>query len=198
MRYQKADSRNPRMGLNNRICKSPKYWCRLHEVWLSEEDVKRKQAGAGDCIVVSVAEGPGTVKLVLVDGNGQPANDKLVQDVYNYIVSPDDRSKRLLPTACSRLICEPATTVKVDFTITGFIYDETTSIEQIKEDFAKAVKAIYAEAKKEGILRYNDVRPIISDISGVEDFDTFLMNGDMKNLKLDSEEYPETGTLDFS
>ena len=26
-----------------------------------------KQAGAGDCIVVSVAEGPGTVKLVLVD-----------------------------------------------------------------------------------------------------------------------------------
>ena len=157
-----------------------------------------KQAGAGDCIVVSVAEGPGTVKLVLVDGNGQPANDKLVQDVYNYIVSPDDRSKRLLPTACSRLICEPATTVKVDFTITGFIYDETTSIEQIKEDFAKAVKAIYAEAKKEGILRYNDVRPIISDISGVEDFDTFLMNGDMKNLKLDSEEYPETGTLDFS
>ncbi len=103
-----------------------------------------------------------------------------------------------MPTACSRLICEPATTVKVDFTITGFIYDETTSIEQIKEDFAKAVKAIYAEAKKEGILRYNDVRPIISDISGVEDFDTFLMNGDMKNLKLDSEEYPETGTLDFS
>ena len=165
-----------------------------------------KQAGAGDCIVVSVAEGPGTVKLVLVDGNGQPANDKLVQDVYNYIVSPDDRSKRLLPTACSRLICEPATTVKVDFTITGFIYDETTSIEQIKKDFAaavkavfvSAVKAIYAEAKKEGILRYNDVRPIISDISGVEDFDTFLMNGDMKNLKLDSEEYPETGTLDFS
>ena len=43
MRYQKADSRNPRMGLNNRIWKSPKYWCRLHEVWLSEEDVKRKK-----------------------------------------------------------------------------------------------------------------------------------------------------------
>ncbi len=157
-----------------------------------------KQAGAGDCIVVSVAEGPGTVKLVLVDGNGQPANEKLVQDVYNYIVSPDDRSKRLLPTACSRLICEPATTVKVDFTITGLIYDETTSIEQIKKDFTKAVKAVYSEAKKEGILRYNDVRPIISDIAGVEDFDTFLMDGDMKNLRLSNEEYPETGTLDFS
>lgn len=103
-----------------------------------------------------------------------------------------------MPTACARLICEPATTVRVDFTITGLIYDETTNIEQIKEDFTKAVKAIYAEAKKEGILRYNDVRPIISDIAGVEDFDTFLMDGDMKNLRLSNEEYPETGTLNFS
>lgn len=157
-----------------------------------------KEAGAGDCIVIPAAEGPGTVKLVLVDGNGQPANEELVQEVYNHIVSPEDRNARLLPTACAKLICGSATTVKVDFAITGVIYDETTSIEQIKEDFTKAVKAVYAEAKKEGILRYNDVRPIISDISGVEDFDAFLMNGAMKNLRLGSEEYPETGALDFS
>ena len=157
-----------------------------------------KQAGAGDCIVIAAAEGPGTVKLVLVDGNGQPANEKLVQDVYNYIVSPEDRTKRLLPTACSKLICEPATTVRVNFTITGLIYEANTSIEQIKTDFTAAVKAVYTEAKLEGILRYNDVRPIISDIAGVTDFETFLMDGEMKNIQLGSEEYPETGTLDFS
>ena len=157
-----------------------------------------KQAGAGDCIVIAAAEGPGTVKLVLVDGNGQPANEKLVQDVYNYIVSPEDRTKRLLPTACSKLICEPATTVRVNFTITGLIYEANTSIEQIRTDFVAAVKAVYTEAKLEGVLRYNDVRPIISDIAGVTDFETFLMDGEMKNIRLGSEEYPETGTLDFS
>jgi len=32
----------------------------------------------------------------------------------------------------------------------------------------------------------------------VEDFDTKKKKENMKNLKLDSEEYPETGTLDFS
>lgn len=157
-----------------------------------------KEAGAGDCIVIPTAEGPGTVKLVLVDGNGQPANEELVQDVYDYIVSPEDRSRRLLPTACAKLICTSATTVKVDYTITGLIYDRTTTMEQIKADFMEAVKIVYTAAKQEGILRYNDVRPIISDISGVEDFDTFLMDGDMKNLRLGSEEYPETGTLNFS
>lgn len=157
-----------------------------------------RQAGAGDCIVIPAAEGPGTVKLVLVDGNGQPANEKLVNDVYNFIVSPDDRSARLLPTACSKLICAPAETVKVDFTITGLLFDETTDIEQVKTDFAAAVKAVYTIAKTTGILRYNDVRPIISDISGVIDFDGFLMDGDIENIQLGREEYPETGILDFS
>jgi len=43
MEYQKADNRHPRMGLDNKICINPKYWCRLHEVWLSEKDVIHKQ-----------------------------------------------------------------------------------------------------------------------------------------------------------
>lgn len=157
-----------------------------------------KQAGAGDCIVVPAAEGPGTVKLVLVDANGQPANERLVQDVYDYIVSPDDRSARLLPTACSRLICGPATTVKVSFTVTGILHDGTTDIGQVKSDFAAALRPVYTAAKQGGILRYNDVRPILSDIAGVTDFKDFLMDGRMENIELDSEEYPETGDLDFS
>lgn len=157
-----------------------------------------KEAGAGDCIVVSAAEGPGTVRLVLVDGNGQPANEELVQDVYDYIVSPQDPSRRLLPTACAKLSCEPATTVKVSYIIMGLIYDKTTNIEQIKADFTKAVKAVYAIAKQEGILRYNDVRPVISGLAGVEDFNAFFMDGEMKNIMLSIDEYPETGTLDFS
>lgn len=43
MTYRIADQRNPYMGLNNKICKNPTCWCRLHQVWLSEEDVKRKR-----------------------------------------------------------------------------------------------------------------------------------------------------------
>lgn len=157
-----------------------------------------KEAGAGDCIVVPAAEGPGTVKLVLVDGQGQPADDALVQDVYQYIVSPEDRSARLLPAACAKLICGAAVTVKVDYTITGLVHDSTTDLGQIKEDFAAAVKAVYADAKQQDVLRYNNVRPVISGIPGVRDFEGFLMNGEMRNIQLGREEYPETGALDFS
>lgn len=157
-----------------------------------------KEAGAGDCIVVPAAEGPGTVKLILVDGNGQPANDSLVNAVYSYIVSPENRSERKLPTACARLICEAAKTLKIDYVITGLLYDKTTDMEQIKEIFSEAVKAVYTQAKQEGVLRYNDIRPVISGITGVQDFDGFLMNGEEKNIQLEIDKYPETGALDFS
>ena len=43
MEYLQANASNPYMGLDNKICTNPVYWCRLHQVWLSEEDVARKR-----------------------------------------------------------------------------------------------------------------------------------------------------------
>lgn len=157
-----------------------------------------KEAGAGDCIVVSSYDGPGTVKLVLVDRNGEPAKDTLIQEVYHYIVSPDDRTKRLLPTACAELVCVAATTVNINYICTGLSIDETTTIEQVKKDFKEAVMKIYDKAKNDSILRYNDVRPLLSAINGVQDFDTFMINDNIVNIQLAQEEYPQTGNLNFT
>ena len=44
MTYQIADQRHPFMGLDNKICKNPAYWCRLHQVCLSDDDVKKISA----------------------------------------------------------------------------------------------------------------------------------------------------------
>lgn len=166
----------------------------------NDSDYKRwaQEAGAGDCIVDPAANGPGTVKLVLVDANGQPASDALAQAVYDYIVSPSDRTKRLLPTACAELSCVPAVTVKINYSCTGLQCDGTTTAAQVAKDFKEALKDVYAKAKPDGVLRYNDVRPVISSIAGVQDFDTFLVNGGISNIYFKSEEYPETGICEFS
>ena len=42
MQYMKADAKNPNMGLNNKPCKNPVYWCRLHQVYLSESDAEKQ------------------------------------------------------------------------------------------------------------------------------------------------------------
>lgn len=157
-----------------------------------------KEAGAGDCIVDDVSEGPGSVKLVLIDVNGQPAGEELIKQVYDYIVSPSDRSRRLLPTACARLVCVSAASRIIDFSCTGIIYDDTTDMEQIKSDFCDAVRKLFEDVKQEGLIRYNDVRPLVSGIAGVKDFAEFCMDGGTGNVTLAKEEYPEVGILLFS
>ncbi len=157
-----------------------------------------KEAGAGDCIVDDAAEGPGTVKLVIVDANGQPAGEELIKKVYDYIVSPVDRSRRLLPTACAKLICVQAVTVEINFKCTGLQFDNTTNIEQIKNDFTKAVRRLFEDSKKEGVIRYNNVRPLMSGITGIQDFSEFYINDGISNIVLAKEEYPKIGSLLFS
>lgn len=158
----------------------------------------KEVVGVGDCIVVPTWNGPGTVKLIIVDSNGEPANARLIEAVYDHIVSPHDRSLRLLPTACAELTVEAATTKKISYTCTGLVYDDTTDIPTIVIQFKELVMKEYSEAKVEGILVYNQVRPLITDIPGVSDFDTFLMNGAEENIPLSNDEYAATDQVDFS
>lgn len=157
-----------------------------------------KEAGAGDCIVVPAANGPGTVKLILTDPNGTPANAALIKAVYDYIVSPNDRAQRLLPTACAELTCAAAVNVTVDFAATGLVVGTDTNIDQIVADFKTKMASVFSDAKKNNVLRYNDARPILSLIDGVEDFATFTMNGEEKNITFAAEEYPLIGKVEFS
>lgn len=158
----------------------------------------KEVVGVGDCIVVPTWNGPGTVKLIIVDSNGEPANARLIEAVYDHIVSPHDRSLRLLPTACAELTVEAATTKKISYTCTGLVYDDTTDIPTIVSQFKELVMKEYSEAKVEGILVYNQVRPLITDIPGVSDFDTFLMNGAEENIPFSNDEYAATDQVDFS
>nr|DAO22716.1 MAG TPA: Baseplate J like protein [Caudoviricetes sp.] len=158
----------------------------------------KEVVGVGDCIVVPTWNGPGTVKLVLVDSNGTPANRKLIEAVYDHIVSPKDRSQRLLPTGTAELTIVPASIKKVSYTCTGLVYDSTIDISEIITQFKVLVNREYSDAKNTGTLVYNQIRPLITDIPGVTDFDTFLINGSEENIILEREEYPATENVDFS
>lgn len=160
----------------------------------------KEVTGVGDCIVIPTWNGPGTVKLVLVDSNGQPANESIVKAVYDYIVSPDDRSRRLLPTGTAELTVVSATNKKIAYKCTGLVFDDTTTLDLIKSSFEELAKGEYSEAKTNGsnTLYYNQLRGHVTEIPGVVDFDTFLVNGDTKNITLQQEEYALTDVVDFT
>lgn len=147
--------------------------------------------------VYAVIEGPGTVGLILVDSNGQPASSTLVTAVYNHIVSPNDRSKRLLPTGSSKLIVKSATVKTVDFACTGLVLDGV-GLDDVISTFKTEMMAVYSAAKETNILRYNSARTVLSTITGVSDFIDFTMDGKRENIHLSSSEYADTGNVTFT
>ena len=133
-----------------------------------------------------------------MDSNGRPANERLVKAVYNHIMSPDDREKRLMPTGSADLTVVAADTKIISYGCTGLSYDSSTNIEQIESDFKNAIMKYYASAKLENIIRYNRVHSILTNLPGVLDFADLKINGEEKNIQLDQDEYPETGEVRFS
>ena len=153
--------------------------------------------GIGDCVVDPAWNGPGTVRLILVDSNGQPASSALVQAVSDFILSPNDRSARLLPTGSAALTCVAATTVTVNFVATGLVLVGTTAA-TVSTEFQNAVKEVYATAKEDNILRYAKLYAALANIDGVVDFATFLVNNGEANISLGAAGYAVTGTVSFT
>ena len=161
----------------------------------------KEVTGIGNCIVVSGDDykGPGTVKLALVDSNGTPANEKLCEAVYDHIISPNDRTQRLLPTGSSLLVCEPATIVTISYSCTDLELEDGMSVDVLAEKFKSAIAKYYETAKSEDSeVRYTMSYAVLAEIEGVVNFENFKLNGSDGPVKLKAEEYPATGTITFS
>ena len=157
--------------------------------WAKEVD------GVGT-VIVDTDSGPGVVRLIIVDSEGNPATEALTTAVYNHIISPNDRSKRIMASGSAQLIVDPATSKEISFKATGLVLNNIT-LEGVKTAFETAVKEAYTSAKTDDILRYNACRTAFSSIEGVTDFEDFTMEGGHSNITLDAAEYPKTGTVDF-
>ena len=100
----------------------------------------------------------------------------------------------MLPTGSAELTIVPATIKNVSYTCTGLVYDETTDIPTIISAFKNLVLRNTQNQNSDGVLIYNQIRPLITDIPGVSDFDTFLINGSEENIVLDKGEYQRQKT----
>ena len=66
-------------------------------------------SGTGSAKVVRAKDNSGLVKIILTDGNNEPATDELCEKVYNYIMSPDNDLSRLAPCGANIVVTPPTT-----------------------------------------------------------------------------------------
>jgi len=163
----------------------------------SDGDYKRwaeEVPGVGTALVMPEWAGPGTVKVVVIDANGQPANAAIIAAVYDNIMSPGDRLQRKAPIGATVTI-EAPTAKELNYTFTLELKAGENQ-ETVLERFKAQLRTYYVEAKKDGVVRYNRVSSILTNTDGVKDFTGLTINGGTINIELEEDEYPVTGTID--
>ena len=148
----------------------------------------------GAAIVVPEWDGPGTVELILVDRTGYPADQPILDAVYDHIISPGDRLKRLAPIGATLTVKAPeilSIDVSCSLTLqTGAAY--ATVYAKLREN----IMAHFLEASDSGIVRYAGIGAIIIRTEGVEDYENLTLNGNAANVLFSPELFPVLGELE--
>lgn len=155
----------------------------------------KEVVGVGSVVVLPEWNGPGSVKLVILDSNGKPGNTSILSSVYDYIVSPNDRQKRLAPIGATVTVTAPET-IEMRFRAT-IVLDEGFTLQAVQDGFKKNLLQYYEEAKQEGVLVYTKMAAVLSDTAGVDDYTEFLVNDKRENIPISQALYPETTEVHF-
>lgn len=159
--------------------------------WAKEVD------GVGSVVVVPewMGKGTGTVKLIVMDANGSPANSTILTAVYNHIISPDDRDSRLAPIEA---ILTVTTAEPISITISAnVILEEGVELETVLAAYRKNLLAYFEEAKAENSVRYTRVCSVLSETAGVLDYTNLFLNGGTANIGITADDYPTITALEL-
>ncbi|MDO4305978.1 MAG: baseplate J/gp47 family protein [Eubacteriales bacterium] len=151
-------------------------------------------SGIGTAIVVPEWDGPETVKIVVLDANGEAANETLQKAVYNYIMSPDSPLDRLAPPNTILTVAAPQL-IYISYSIESLSLESGFEEDMVLEGFRKGLSDYYKTVNKDEAVKYNWVHSILTNTPGVEDFKGLLVNGGKDNIPIDMDEYPYTDKI---
>ena len=147
----------------------------------------KEVTGVGDAKVIPLWNGPGTVKVVIVDSNKNPATEDLITNVFQYI--EEERPIGATVTVVSAIAKNVEITAKVSlaegYTIQQVLDKFKTDLDQYRKDVAF----------KDSYISYAAIGNILFTVDGVLDYTDLKLNGEMKNIALGAQEIPIFDTV---
>ena len=147
----------------------------------------REVPGVGDAKVFPLWDGPGTVKVVIVDGNKRAASPELLDAVIDHI-------ENQRPIGAEVTVAS-ATEKQINITANVSLASGYT-IAQVQQLYQEAVVSFFREiALVETYVSYALLGKILLETPGVGDYANLLVNGSATNVLLGEEEVPVLGTV---
>lgn len=152
------------------------------------EQWAKEVVGVGGVRVVPRWNGPLTVKVIIIDSNGQPASEDLVDRVFNHI-----EAERPFGADVTVVSAEP---VEINISVDLVLADGYTE-QQVKEYISKNISEyLKSIAFKINYVSYAQIGSIILDTEGVLDYSNLQINGGISNIPIGDEEVAIMGVIE--
>ena len=157
--------------------------------------------GVGFAHTIQNYNGVNSVKVIVVDANGVPANAQIVEAVQNHIFGTDRKDmNRLAPVGLVDFSVSAPTPVIVNYKL-RIRLKLGIDREAFIRAFKKAMLTYYQEISKASedgkqYLKYVMVAAVLARLPCVDDFRDFRVNGSTDNILYNEDEYPVTGNIE--
>lgn len=153
----------------------------------------KEVAGVGSASIIPEWDGPGTVKLVIIDTNGEPASKDICDEVYSYIMRPESSIDRKAPIGAVLTVVGPDV-LNLDYVCKVKLKEEAV-LEDVKAAFQKLLEDYYLTAEDEGVLKFAKICSALINTEGVFDFSEVTVNGGTANITLSKNQFPVTESI---
>lgn len=148
----------------------------------------KEVTGVGDARVFPRFNGPLTMRVVIINQNGLPADSELVDATYEHISTE-------MPFGVDELLIESATAVPIDINATLHLvegYTEAIVIETIKSNISSYLAK---NAFKSNVVSYAQLGALIIESEGVLDYENLEINGGTANIPITDDEIAVMGGI---
>lgn len=151
------------------------------------EQWAKEVAGVYDAKCYPLWDGPGTVRVVVTNGERRTPS----QDVIDNVIEHIDAVHPVGADVTISGVTEVPIDVSAKITLTG-----NGSLTKVREDIAEGITAYFRWfAFMQTVIRYTQIGNVLLEASGVLDYENLRINGVLSNIELKSDEVPVLGVL---
>lgn len=149
-----------------------------YEIWAKEV------SGVGYVLVEPLWQGPGTVRVVILDQDGNVPTPNLVAAVQDYL-DPGGQGLGLGKAPIgAKVTVEAPVELGLTITLPSLVAEVGYTVEQAKSNLETAAKSYILSVSPGGVVRIKEIEAVIASAPGVLDFGDILVNGARQNIEL--------------
>ena len=148
--------------------------------------------GVGAVRVIPLEDGPGTVGMILVDSNKEPAAAEIVEAVMEHV----EEERPIGPSVAPHIRSAEPVTLDIAATV---VLDDTTTADVVREQFVSNLDTYIKDIVfLDTLVLYNRISFLLLSVPGVIDYTALTINGGTANVPIAFDEVAVIGTVEVT